>query len=175
MIKNKTKVLLVLLTALLLCTMSYAQSINLYYTDASNASYNLQDIRKINYTGDTMNLQFTDGTIYSWNINTLSKFQYDLNALSAPELINFANIMNVIIYPNPTINLLQININLKLEEDITIALYDLQGKIILEKKLGKQNFGEHQQTLEMKNIPPGSYDLMIIGKKNTIIKKIINL
>jgi hypothetical protein len=49
----------------------------------------------------------------------------------------------------------------------------MQGKLILQKNLGKQVFGEHQETLDLTGIPQGIFFCRISGKQNMITKTLL--
>jgi hypothetical protein len=121
-----------------------AQSIHFNYTDGTNASYNIEDVRKITFDADVMNLHLLDGSVYAWNVSTIG---YSTN--------------------------LNVCYNLPKEDEITIALFDMQGKLILEKKIGNKISGEHQETLDLKDLPQGSYVCRITGKQNSITKQVV--
>jgi hypothetical protein len=180
MIKNtfppfgmKLKSWMLLGVAMLMGTMSYAQSIHFNYTDGTNASYNLEDVRKITFDADVMNLHLLDGSVYAWNVSTIGHYEYDETSLNLNEWISAANAWEVRVYPNPTSTNLHVRFNLPKEDEISIALYDLQGKMILEKKMGNKISGEHQETLDLKDLPQGTYVCRITGKQNSITKQVI--
>jgi hypothetical protein len=180
MIKNtfppfgmKLKSWMLLGVAMLMGTMSYAQSIHFNYTDGTNASYNLEDVRKITFDADVMNLHLLDGSVYAWNVSTIGHYEYDETSLNLNEWISAANAWEVQVYPNPTSTNLHVRFNLPKEDEISIALYDLQGKMILEKKMGNKISGEHQETLDLKDLPQGTYVCRITGKQNSITKQVI--
>lgn len=150
-----------------------AQSIHFNYNDGTNASYNLQDVRKITFDADLMNLHLWDGTVYGRNVSTIGYFQYDESSLNVQEWLSNANAWEVVIFPNPTSVNLNVRYNLPKEDEITIALFDMQGKLILQKSLGKQVSAEHQETLDLTSIPQGTYACRISGQQNTITKTVI--
>ncbi len=150
-----------------------AQSIHFNYTDGTNASYNLADVRKITFDTDLMNLHLWDGSVYGWNVSTIGDYQYNESLLNVQEWLNSANAREVLIFPNPTSTNLNVRYNLAKEDDITIALFDMQGKLILQKRVGKQVSGEHQETLNLTSIPQGNYGCRISGQQNTITKTVI--
>ena len=84
-----------------------------------------------------------------------------------------ANAREVLIFPNPTSTNLNVRYNLAKEDDITIALFDMQGKLILQKRVGKQVSGEQQQTIDVSNLPEGSYACRIKGHHQTVTKTVI--
>lgn len=173
MAKNKSKSWVLLLAFMLMGTLSFAQNIQFNYTDGRNASYNLVDVRKINFDADVMLLHLWDGSVYSWNVSTIGNYEYDETPLNVNEWINTANAWEVSVFPNPTSTNLNVRFNLPKEDEISIALYDTQGKLILEKKMGKIASGEYQEILDLKNLTQGTYVCRITGKQNAITKQVI--
>ena len=173
MTKNKSKPIALLGLALLFTFGLRAQSIHFNYTDGTNASYNLADVRKITFDADVMNLHLLDGSVYAWNVSTIGHYEYDETSLNLNEWISAANAWEVSVFPNPTNTNLHIRFNLPKEDEVSITLYDIQGKLILEKKMGNQISGEHQETLDLKNLIQGSYVCRITGKQNSITKQVI--
>jgi hypothetical protein len=150
-----------------------AQSIHFNYTNGTNASYNLEDVRKITFDADLMNLHLLDGSVYAWNVSTIGHYQYDESSLNVQEWLSTANAWELVIFPNPTSTNLNVRYNLPKEDKITIALFDIQGKLILQKSLGKQVSGEHQETLDLNSTPQGTYVCRITGQQNKITKTVI--
>jgi hypothetical protein len=150
-----------------------AQSIHFNYMDGTNASYNLEDVRKITFNADLMNLHLLDGTVYAWNVSTIGHYQYNESSLNVQEWLIDANLWEVVIFPNPTMANFNVRYNLPKEDKITIELCDIEGKLILQKSLGQQVSGEHQETLDLTSIPQGTYVFRISGQQNTITKTVI--
>ena len=180
MIKNtcppfgaKSKTIALLIIAMLFTVGLRAQSIHFNYTDGTNASYNLEDVRKITFDADLMNLYLLDGSVYGWNVSTIGDYQYNESSLNVQEWLNSANAWEVVIFPNPTSTNLNLRYNLPKDDEITIALFEMQGKLILQKSLGKQVSGEQQQTLYVSNLPEGSYVCRIKGQHQTVTKTVI--
>ena len=169
----KSKPITLLAIALLFTVGLRAQSIHFNYTDGTNTSYNLEDVRKITFDADVMNLHLLDGSTYAWNVSTIGHYEYDETSLNLNEWINAANAWEVSVYPNPTSTDLHVRFNLPKEDEISIALYDLQGQLILEKNMGNKISGEHQETLDLKDLPQGTYVCRITGKQNSITKPVI--
>lgn len=64
------------------------------------------------------------------------------------------------IYPNPTVGLLNVEIPFKNEQKISIMVYDLNGKVLIEKIVNDQN-----TIINLSEHPAGIYILnVIIGK-----------
>lgn len=173
MTKNKSKLLTMLGITILFAVGLRAQSIHFNYTDGTNASYNLEDVRKITFDSDLMNLHLLDGSVYGWNVSTIGDYQYNESSLYVQEWLNSANAWEVVIFPNPTSTNLNLRYNLPKDDEITIALFEMQGKLILQKSLGKQVSGEQQQTLDVSNLKEGSYVCRIKGQHQTVTKTVI--
>lgn len=70
------------------------------------------------------------------------------------------------IYPNPANDVL--NIELKEQKDLTVKIYDLAGKVVLN-----QNFGlTGEQTLDISGFAPGMYNVQVIADGRTSSKRI---
>lgn len=150
-----------------------AQSVHFNFTNGTETSYNISDIRKITFVDDLMNLHLLDGSIYSWNVSTIGQYEYSESSVNVQEIVNKVNAFHVSVFPNPVSNSLQIVYNLPIEDNISIVLYDLQGKLINEKNIGKQSTGEHQEIMDVNNLSEGVYLCLIKGKQNSITKRVI--
>jgi hypothetical protein len=153
----------------------HAQTIDFNYTNGTNASYNVSDVRKITFVNDIMNLHFNDGSVYSWNVSSIGYYTYDETLVNVDSYISKLNELKMNIFPNPTNNFLNISFNLPVEDNLIIAIYDLQGKIIFEKHLGNLNAGINTETIDMIGLVASNYIFKIYGKNvsfsKTIIKK----
>ena len=165
--------LFLFISLMLFTTELNAQSIHFNYTDGTNASYNLEDVRKITFDADVMNLHLWDGSVYSWNVSTIGYYQYDESTQSIQELLNNANEWGVNIFPNPTSATLNVSFNLPQADEVSIRLYDIQGKLIVSKDIGHKGIGKHQELIDLTDIPMGTYTCSISGQKNTITKQLI--
>jgi hypothetical protein len=169
----KSKPWLLLLVTLFVGSMISAQSVHFNYTDGTKRAYNLEDVRKITFEADVMKLHLLDGSLYTWNVSTIGYYQYDEKSLNIKEWLNNANAWAVMVYPNPTNSNLNILFNLPMADDVSIRMYDLQGKLISYKDLGKKTAGEHQEVIDLTGIPQGTYVCRISGQNNTIAKQVI--
>jgi hypothetical protein len=169
----KSKPWTLLVATMLMRIVSFAQSIHFNYTDGTNAAYNIVDIRKVTFDADVMNLHLLDGSVYAWNVSTIGYYQFDESSVSALNLLNNANAWEVNVYPNPTSTSLNISFNLPQADEVSIHLFDTQGKLISEKQIGKRESGKYQELIDLTNIPQGTYVCRITCNHNTITKQII--
>jgi hypothetical protein len=173
MATKNLKIGLILGVTLLLSSINHAQNIHFNYTNGSSANYNLEDVRKITFDPDVMNLYLRDGSIYSWNVSTIENFNYEETSSNIQELLNNVNAWNISVSPNPTNTILNIHFNLPKADEVLIGLFDMKGKLILEKNLGSKAAGEYQEILDLTNIPQGTYICRTSGIQNIITKKVI--
>lgn len=78
--------------------------------------------------------------------------------------------VDIIIYPNPSTGVFTISKSGSLKEKLTIKLYSLEGKLIIEKI-----FQENEQSIVMdiSEQSKGIYYLQLIMNENTFVKKIL--
>ncbi len=76
------------------------------------------------------------------------------------------------IYPNPTSDIVTVEIELSKSDNLRIEMLDVTGKIIYSRELGKQNAGLINSTIDVSQISNGLYVLKVIQgneqKTNTI-------
>jgi hypothetical protein len=161
------------LSAVLLTFCSQAQSIYFNYTNGTNASYLLEDVRKITFDNDVMNLHFLDGTLYTWNVSTIGYYQYEESAIGVEEVLGRGNAWQALVYPNPASDVLHIQYEPPAQEEVTIALFDVQGKQVLHKTLGKETVGKHLETFDVAHLPSGNYLCRISNANGTISKQVV--
>jgi hypothetical protein len=149
-----------------------AQNILFNYTDGTNASYNLEDVRKITFDLDVMKLHLSDESVYSWDVSTISHYQYNESLLNVQDLLNNTNALEVVVFPNPTNITLNVHYNLAKEDQITIELFDMQGKLISQEIKGNQASGKHHHAIDVSNLTKGSYMCRINGQQQSITKTV---
>ena len=173
MIKNKPKPFLMLVLALFCASFSHAQSIYFNYNDGTNAAYNLADIRKITFDVDLMQLHMNDGSIFSRNVSTIGHYQYSESSVNVENLLSDLNDWKLQLFPNPTADALNLRYHLPKDDKISILIFDLQGKLILEQVAGEKLSGENHDIIDLRQIAAGTYICRISGKSNSISKQII--
>ena len=72
--------------------------------------------------------------------------------------------LNLIAYPNPTTDFVQLKVESEMLTDISYQLYNMQGKM-----LGSNKLTEIQTGIDMTSLSPATYILKVI-QKNTDIK-----
>jgi hypothetical protein len=161
-----------LLLALLLLSaaVTKAQSIYFSFKDDTQAAYNINEVRNITYTGDVMNLLKTDGTTISWNVSTIGNYRYEQGTVGISEIKNTAELL---IYPNPAEGKVNISYQLPVAEQVSIGIFDLQGKAVQSWSSEAKPAGKHELVWQAENLPKGSYTLRFSTAKGSFSKTII--
>lgn len=75
-------------------------------------------------------------------------------------------------YPNPFANEINIEYNVEIDNNVSLSIYSLDGKLILEKKLGNRKAGNYNEHLNF-SYHDGTYLLKLTVGKESISQKII--
>jgi hypothetical protein len=152
---------------------SFTQSINFNFSNNTNSSYLLQDIRKITFDFDLMNIVFYDGNVYSWNVSTINSFDYNESSNDVTEILVDGNSFNLQIYPNPSEEFLNISYILKAIDPITIVFTDLNGKVLKEDFIVNPMIGNNKHSINISSFPNGVFNCLLTNGKISVTKKII--
>lgn len=175
MTKTKSKHWTLLIAAIFIGSMSFAQSIHFQNTDGTKTSYNLEDVRKVTMENNKVQVHMKDGNLYERDMAALQNYRYDesTNTTAVDKVLSEGNKMGLVVYPNPTNNMLHLSYTLQQAEEIKCIILDVQGKKVSEVNLGKQTAGEQKQSISLKDLPAGSYTVQIQGQQFSIHKQIV--
>ncbi len=85
------------------------------------------------------------------------------------DIINFQKNLGVVISPNPFINYIKINFSSKTQYPIYLKIYDISGKVFVNKKYQASK----TILIPLENFSIGIYIIRIVSGKNKYIKKIL--
>lgn len=123
-------------------TSTQGQNVHFSFTDGTQLSYPLQEIRKASFSNDTMSLHLTDGTVFSWDISTIGHYEYDeLAGIHPEEQVN--TLVPFSIYPNPTEGHLTVKFELVSKTTVYLEVCDQYGHILRQIELGTLPSGTH--------------------------------
>ncbi len=77
------------------------------------------------------------------------------------------------VYPNPVINNLQVAIDLKTATNLTLKLYDVSGKVLLNQKEGRVLAGQTTIALTLGDLASGIYLLGIETDKGQTVRRVV--
>jgi len=105
--------------------------------------------------------------IWTSNNNYQPTAVQDITASSASAL------NDLLIYPNPMTSEGNIKFNLTSSDNITISIYDMQGKEVKTIALGTQSEGSHLVTFNSSDFPAGAYFASLTGNNFRKVSKFI--
>ena len=76
------------------------------------------------------------------------------------------------VFPNPAQNAITINVEIKSDDNLLLELYDLQGRLVLDKDYEHLSKGKHCLVLTTSDIANGSYIFMLRNKQTNIVNRI---
>jgi len=133
---------LLLTLAILPFCAATGQNVHFSFTDGTQQSYALEDVRKATFTDDVMNLHLTDGTVYSWNVSTIGHYEFD-ELVTTDNAQQNAVLAPMKVYPNPTTGRLSVEYALETEASVSLEVRDLQGRIVRLLEQGTRPAGSH--------------------------------
>lgn len=78
----------------------------------------------------------------------------------------------LVLYPNPTVQGINLNMNLTVPQQITIEIRDINGKLIRLKNAGMLQ-GETTQSIDVTGVAKGTYFLSVVSIQGTAVRKIV--
>ena len=75
--------------------------------------------------------------------------------------------------PNPFKESTLIEYTLDASKDVSYKLFDINGRLITEEKLGNQASGDHQININRENLPAGVYYFNLVIGNSAITEKLI--
>ncbi len=81
--------------------------------------------------------------------------------------------LKVTVFPNPSGSETTLNLSLLSSQQISVGLFDLQGKQITNIFSGSQNYGTHSYRIDVNNLTKGLYLIVVKGEKGQTVTKLI--
>jgi len=135
----------------ILLMLLYSTSLQAQEVVSTAGSYGETTSGSLSWTiGEPVIETITDGT------NTLTQgFQQSKLTVTAINDLKVSGI-ELSVYPNPTNSFLSIEVKTDKQKDLLLSLFDLNGRLILQKKMAG-----NKQTIKMQNYKPGTYILKV--------------
>jgi len=169
---KKTSFILLLL-ALFSTIVSYGQSLHVHFNDESEAGFNVNEVNKITFDTEYMHLFLNDETVYSWLLISIENLQHSSSLigfdLNAPQIIS----TNVIMYPNPSSGLLNVEYETLVPGTVTLSLLGIDGKEAYRKEVNHLDQGSQLVSIDLSSFPNGSYQLSLSATGMKISKKLV--
>jgi parallel beta-helix repeat protein len=97
----------------------------------------------------------------------------DITQITAIDNISQIENLNLVVYPNPVANLLHVNL-LGFSGETTVSVIDLQGRLILAKKMYCNLGSQQTYTMDVSSLSSGVHFVRAFDSKNVLqVKKIV--
>ena len=103
-----------------------------------------------------------------WASNTFFNRPTAVQDVTAPKVLN-----DLLIYPNPMTSQGNIQFSLSSADNITISIYDMQGKEVKTINMGNQSSGSHLVTFESTTLRGGTYFAALTGSNFRKVSKFV--
>jgi hypothetical protein len=172
---QKKCIMVFLLTAFFIfsrLSTAHSQNLFIYFMDGSQASYNLLDIRNLSISefSNSMQINKFDGSNVTWDLSIVKFYNYK-NQPSG--VINAKNTVELTLYPNPVNDIVNINYELTNNENVSIVVYDSEGKIVKFWEQGSNLSGNQTLTWNTATMKSGIYFVQLSTTKGTLTQKMI--
>ncbi len=120
-------------------------------------------IRPVQYNGSTK-------TVRLWNelIITITP-THSSQSVSIPE----ASVTELLVYPNPSLDILTVSYELENSSTVSLDIYNLAGQTVYSKNKGTQAACMQTTTLDVSDFAPGIYSLALRTDKGTMVKRVV--
>jgi len=95
-----------------------------------------------------------------------------LNETTNEKKADVSILSNVNLYPNPTTDVLNIELELVKDADIEFMVIDMTGKSVFNRNMSR-NEGSNKMSFDMNDLPAGIYMMNVISDKEMITKRFI--
>jgi hypothetical protein len=104
-----------------------AQNLVVSLTNSSIESFPVSAIKSIKFGTETMIQNKLDGTVSIWNIDDIDNYAFD-GVTNINETVTLKR-EELNVYPNPSDDLVQINFSSNRSGEISIDVYDMNGRL----------------------------------------------
>jgi len=162
-------------------TSFHEQGVEFFEVQRSIDGTNFTTIGQVTAKGgvyDTVSYNFTDLKVQQYRSSVL---HYRLKIVDTDGGIKYSNVINitlefeqseVIVWPNPVRDQLEILFTLKDNENVTVSLYDQQGRLMQQQQF-QLNKGVQSKSLSFKAVSSGLYFLSIRGREINQLFKLV--
>lgn len=120
-----------------------AQYINIYLSDSTTESYALADVRNVTFGESFMQMSFVGGNQLQWNTSIIDYIDYEDSGLGITQPTSDL-VQTFLAYPNPSNSFVNVKLESKIEEEVSIVIFNLNGQVITNLYQGKLRIGEFE-------------------------------
>ena len=144
-----------------------AQTMYVKESSGTQTAYTLSNVRKMTFSGGNATIQKTDNNTGVYNLSGLKYLSFEDYTMGIKGQIQVNN-TNLIVYPNPVADVLNIDLT-GVESEGTISILALEGKLLQVQKTD----GSNTVTLNLSQLPQGIYLCRYVSRTEIKTVKII--
>jgi hypothetical protein len=161
----------------LLATSLRGQNIQFTFNSGNTESFPLNEVRKITFSENNLNLHLYAGSIETWDLSTIRHYAFDYT-VGLPKSDFPEGMSGFKVFPNPASAAVKIEYTLQRAGNVSLEIYDLQGKQVKRILNMYQAAGKQEQYWNTKDdhgnlVPAGHYVCRIMVDGNALSKTII--
>jgi hypothetical protein len=168
------KILMTLILLIWICSESYGQVTDKYFfmKDGTVITGPLSNIVQQTQDRDTIYVLLASTVTLTIAQTDLDYYNYT-GVPNSTKKLELAKQPSFKIYPNPTKNVINVSYKLEKTGEVSILLYDLQGRALGNWNKGEQSAGEYVETIQLRDYPSGVYFLRMLGEGYESSQKLI--
>jgi hypothetical protein len=165
--------LLMLILFMSISCMSFSQITHKYYylKNGTVISENLSNIHLQAHGQDSLYIVLTNTTILSIALSDLNYYNYA--GVTSTQALEKDSQPIFKVYPNPVSGMINVSYTLSKTDEISIGLYDINGRELMNIVRGNQSEGEYLETIQIGKYPTGVYFLKLQGSEYLSTQKLI--
>jgi len=152
---KKVKLIALLLLCIGLTGIQAQSSLYVRTHNGIQTSYALNSIEKLTFSGANMIVNKTSGSIDNYALNDIRYMNFD-DLTNNISLISGDGSGNIILYPNPVIDQLQISYESTITGNIQVEILDIHGKVLCQQMIISQK-GTNQAIIPVSQLSAGLY------------------
>lgn len=146
----------IIISLILFTSLNYvmSQSISFVGMDDSITEYNLSDVQKIIFGSNDVAIYLNNDQVISLPLDEFKNYHYSQETLGSEDVV--MDIESFKVFPNPTQGIFKISFQSKSDLPYQYNIYDVNGRVVLQKELGGLN-GLHTETISLEKFESGFY------------------
>ncbi|MDD4970290.1 MAG: T9SS type A sorting domain-containing protein [Paludibacter sp.] len=129
-------------------------SLNVKDKSGTQTSYVLSDLQKLTFSSGVMTVSKKNGSNSFFDLINVRNINF-ANITSVEEVTGFVD-NNLVLYPNPAKEVLQVRFDSKADENVLIQILNIQGKVVSQQQLTSID-GRNTVEIRVGSYPHGLY------------------
>lgn len=139
---KQIKLITMLLLSCLITGVNAQNTLGVNEKNGTQTSFTFKSIRKLTFQPGNLIVNKTDGNMSTYELSDIRNLSFE-NLTTNVSVIDSQKNSNIMLYPNPVKDQLQISYNSSKAGILQIEIVDLQGKVLNQQKISSQKGTNH--------------------------------